>query len=88
MGAIYGFLKPSVEMPRKPGQWESLDATLVGRRLTLVRDAVTVIDNEQIPGITGGAIDSDEAGPGPFYIQGDHTGGMQYRNITVALPKR
>jgi Domain of Unknown Function (DUF1080) len=87
MGAIYGFLKPSVEMPRKPGQWESLDATLVGRRLTLLRDGVTIIDNEEIPGITGGALDSDEAAPGPFYIQGDHTGGMKYRNITVALPK-
>ena len=87
MGAIYGFLKPSVELPRKPGQWESFDATLIGRRLTLVRDGVMTLKDAEIPGITGGALDSDEAEPGPIYIQGDHTGGMEYRNITVALPE-
>ncbi len=75
-------------MPRKPGQWESFDATLVGRRLTLVRDGTTIINNAEIAGITGGALDANEADPGPFYIQGDHTGGMKYRNITIALPKR
>jgi len=87
MGAIYGMIAPSVEMPRKPGEWESLDATLVGRTLTLVRDGVTIIDHQEIPGITGGALDANEAEPGPFYIQGDHTGGMKYRNITIVVPK-
>lgn len=88
MGSVYGMLAPSVEMPRKPGQWESFDATLVGRWLTLVRDGTTIIDHQEIAGITGGALDADEAQPGPFYIQGDHTGGMKYRNITIALPKK
>ena len=88
MAAIYGFLAPSVEMPRKPGEWESFDITLVGRRITLVRDGTTLLDNQEIPGITGGALDSHESEPGVFYIQGDHTGGMKYRNITVAVPKR
>ena len=45
-----------------------------------------VVDRE-IPGITGGALDSNEGEPGPFYIQGDHTGEMKFRNITVQLPK-
>jgi hypothetical protein len=88
MGSIYGFIAPSIEMPRKPGQWESFDATLVGRTLTLVRDGTTLIDHQEIPGITGGALDSNEAQPGIFYIQGDHTGGMKYRNITISEPKR
>jgi hypothetical protein len=88
MGAVYGMLAPSIEMPRKPGEWESFDATLVGRWLTLVRDGKTIIDHAEIAGITGGALDSNEAEPGPFYIQGDHTGGLKYRNITVASPKR
>jgi hypothetical protein len=88
MAAIYGFLAPSIEMPRKPGQWESFDITLVGRRITLVRDGTTLLDNQEIPGITGGALDSHEAEPGVFYIQGDHTGGMKYRNITISVPKR
>ena len=88
LGSIYGFLGPSVELPRKPGQWESLDVTLVGRYVTILRNGVKTIDNQEIPGITGGALDSHEAEPGPFYFQGDHTGGMKYRNITIALPKR
>jgi hypothetical protein len=87
IGAIYSFLKPAVELPRKPGTWESFDATLVGRRLTLYRDGVKTIDNQEIPGPTGGAMDSHESEPGPILIQGDHTGGMKYRNITIALPK-
>src|SRR5205814_1091403 len=74
MGAIYGFLAPSVEVKGRPGQWEGFDATLVGRMVTVIRDGVKIIDNQEIPGITGGALNSNEAEPGPLYIQGDHTG--------------
>ncbi len=88
MGAIYGFVPTSVEMPRKPGEWESFDITFVGRNVTVVRNGTTVIDHQEIAGITGGALDSNEAEPGPFYIQGDHTGGMKYRNITISVPTR
>ena len=88
MGAIYGFVPTTVEMPRKPGEWEKFDITLVGRNVTVVRNGTTVIDRQEIAGITGGALDSNEGEPGPFYIQGDHTGGMKYRNITISVPKR
>jgi hypothetical protein len=87
MGSIYGMLAPSQELPRKPGEWETLDITLVGRTVTIVRNGITTIDHQQIPGITGGALDANEAQPGPFYLQGDHTGGMMYRNITVSVPE-
>lgn len=87
MGSIYGRLAPSVVLPRTPGQWETFDITLVGRTVTVVRNGTTVIDHKQIEGITGGALDADEGKPGPFYIQGDHTGGLRFRNITVSIPK-
>ncbi len=87
MGSIYGFLAPAQDLPPRPGQWETYDITLVGRAVTVVRDGVTIIDNQEIPGITGGAIDSRESEPGPLYIQGDHTGGMRYRNITISGPR-
>jgi hypothetical protein len=86
IGSIYGFLTPKPDLPRKPGQWESFDVTLVGRTVTVVRNGVTTIDRQEIPGITGGALDANEGQPGPFYIQGDHTGGLRFRNITVAVP--
>jgi hypothetical protein len=88
MGSIYGMLAPKVEFPRKPSQWESFDITLVGRHVTISRNGVLAIDNQEIPGITGGAIDANEGEPGPFYLQGDHTGGMKYRNITISVPKK
>lgn len=88
MGSIYGRIAPSVQLPRKPGQWESFDVTLVGRTVTVVRDGVTTINHKEIEGITGGALDADEGERGPFYIQGDHTGGLKFRNIRVALPAK
>lgn len=88
MGSIYGFIAPAIDLPPKPGQWESYDVTYVGRTVTVIRDGVKTIDNQEIPGITGGAIDSHEGEPGPLYIQGDHTGGMKYRNVTISVPQR
>lgn len=85
--AIYGMVKATAASPGKPGVWRSYDITLVGRHVTLVVDGVTIVDNQEIPGITGGALDSNEAEPGPIYFQGDHTGGIRYRNITVSVPK-
>jgi hypothetical protein len=86
-GSIYGRITPSTELPRKAGEWQVFDATLVGRTVTVVRNGVTIIDHKEIEGITGGALDANEAEPGPFYIQGDHTGGLMFRNITVSVPK-
>jgi hypothetical protein len=87
IGSIYGFLAPSMVLPRTPGKWESYDVTLVGRTVTVIRNGTLTIDRKEIPGITGGALDANEGEPGPFYIQGDHTGGMKYRNIRVSVPK-
>ena len=82
MGAIYGFIAPSEPLPRIPGKWQSYDITLTGRMLTIVANGKTIICNREIPGITGGAIDSDEGAPGPILLQGDH-GPIDYRNIII-----
>jgi hypothetical protein len=87
MGAVYGFLAPEPEQPRRPGTWQTFDITFTGRWVTIVQNGVTIIDHREIPGITGGAFDSHEELPGPIYLQGDH-GGIAYRNIilTPAMP--
>ena len=87
IGSIYGRITPVPDLPRTPGQWETFDVTLVGRTVTVVRNGTTTINHKEIEGITGGALDANEAEPGPFYIQGDHTGGLKFRNITVSVPK-
>jgi len=88
IGSIYGRLTPSPDLPRKPGEWESFDVTLTGRIVTVAHNGMIVIDHKEIEGITGGALDANEGQPGSFYIQGDHTGGLKFRNITVSVPKK
>jgi hypothetical protein len=83
MGAVYGFLAPTPEQPRKPGEWQSYDITLVGRTVTVVQNGQTIIDHQEIPGITGGALDSHEGLPGPIYLQGSEEGRVAFRNIVI-----
>jgi hypothetical protein len=87
LGAIYGFLVPNEAAAKGPGAWETIDITLVGRRVTVVLNGKTVIGDQTIPGITGGALDSDEGAPGPIYLQGDH-GPVQYRNLVITPVKK
>lgn len=82
-GGIYGFLAPSPEAPRRPGEWQSYDITLVGRMVTVALNGKTIIDNQEIPGITGGALDSHEGLPGPIYLQGSEDGHVAFRNIVI-----
>lgn len=87
MGSIYGRIGPNPMMKRRPGEWETFDVTFVGRTVTVTRNGVLTIDHKIVEGITGGALDANEGEPGVFYIQGDHTGGLMFRNITVSVPK-
>jgi len=83
MGGVYGFLAASPELPRKPGEWQSYDITLIGRWITVVQNGQTIIDNKEIPGITGGALDSHEELPGPIYLQGSEKGRVVFRSIVI-----
>jgi hypothetical protein len=80
--SIYGFIAPSVIAAKPAGEWETYDITLVGRMVTVVANGTQVICNQEIPGITGGALDSNEGAPGPIFLQGDH-GPVEYRNIII-----
>ena len=85
-GGVYGFLVPS-EMPTLgPNEWQTYDITLVGRMVTIVANGKTIIANQEIPGITGGALNSNEGAPGPIYIQGDH-GPIEFKEIVITPAK-
>jgi hypothetical protein len=86
LGGIYGFLTPNENVAKEPGEWQSYDITLIGRRVTIEANGKTIICDAIIPGITGGAIDSKEAEPGPILLQGDH-GPIEFRNIVVTTAK-
>ena len=86
LGAIYGFISPNEQVAKEAGEWQTYDITLVGRIVTVVANGKKIICEQEIPGITGGAIDSKEGEPGPILIQGDH-GPIEYRNILLTPAK-
>jgi len=88
MGGVYGFLAPTPELPRQPGTWQTYDITLIGQRITVVLNGQTIIDNKEIPGITGGALDSHEELPGPIYLQGSEKGRVEFRSIVITPAAR
>jgi hypothetical protein len=71
--ALYSRIAPSVNASKPPGEWQSYDIRLVGRTLTVVHNGVKVLDKVEVEGLTAIANNSDEAEPGPFIIQGDHS---------------
>lgn len=83
---VYGFIAPSEIYALGPDTWQTFDITLVGRHVTIVVNGKTVVSNQEIPGITGGALDSNEGEPGPIYFQGDH-GPIEFRKIVITPAK-
>lgn len=86
MGGIYGFYAPDPEH-RVANEWQTYDITLVGRTVTVVQNGKTIIDHKEIPGLTGGALDSHEELPGPIYLQGSEDGHVLYRSIVLTPAK-
>ncbi|MGO8925756.1 MAG: DUF1080 domain-containing protein [Limisphaerales bacterium] len=82
MGAIYSRIKPTVNAEKPAGEWQTMDITFVDRHVTVILNGKKIIDNQPIPGCTGGALWSDVTRPGPIYLQGDHTS-IEYRNIVL-----
>ena len=83
IGSVYGFIGPSTAAALPAGTWQTLDVELVGRRVTVLLNGTKIVDSQEIAGITGGALDSDEHLPGPIMLQGDH-GAIEFRNVTIA----
>ncbi|TLP81641.1 DUF1080 domain-containing protein [Maribacter sp. ACAM166] len=81
-GGVYGLLSPSENVAMKAGEWQTYDITLIGRRVTIVANGKTIISNQNIDGMTGGALDNNEAEAGPIMIQGDH-GTVEFRKLEM-----
>jgi len=82
IGGVYGFLTPVANAARPAGEWQSYDIELVGRRISVSLNGQKILTDRVIPGITGGALDSDEGSAGPLMLQGDH-GPIEFRNIVI-----
>lgn len=82
MGSIYSRIAPTVAAEKPAGEWQTLEMTLCKRHVTVVLNGQTIIDNQPLYGVTGGAMWADESRPGPILLQGDH-GPVAYRNIVL-----
>jgi hypothetical protein len=71
--ALYSRVAPSVNASKPAGEWQSYDIRLVGRTLTVVHNGKLVLDKVEVEGLTAIANNADEAEPGPFIVQGDHS---------------
>ena len=81
-GAVFGRIRPSKNAANPPGEWNRYRLTLVDRHITVVLNGETVIDNQPLPGCTGGGMLADDTKPGPIFLQGDHTS-VQYRGLSL-----
>lgn len=81
-GALYGFIVPPVNADKPAGEWQTYEITLIANRVTVILNGTRIIDNGEVPGITGGALDANESEPGPIMLQGDH-GRVQFRKVRL-----
>ena len=80
--SIYAWKAPSVNASKPAGEWQTMEATVVGNKVTVFLNGTKVHDNATLEAITGGALDANETEPGPIMIQGDHEK-VTYRKVTV-----
>ncbi len=80
--ALYSRVAPKVNASKPVGEWQLMEAIIIGNRLSVWLNGQKLHDNIVIEGITGGALDSREAEPGPIMIQGDHEK-ITYRKVVV-----
>ena len=80
--SIYGWKAADVYAGKPAGEWQVLEAIVVGNRITATLNGQRVHDNALLPAMTGGALDNDELSPGPIMIQGDHSR-VSFRKLVV-----
>jgi hypothetical protein len=80
--SVYGWHAPKVNASKPVGEWQTMEATIVANKVTVVLNGQKVQDNVTLEAVTGGALDANETQPGPVMIQGDHEK-VTYRKVTV-----
>ena len=81
-GAIYNVAAPAIPAPRKAGEWQEVEAKIVGQKITVILNGVLIHDNVLCEKGTGSQLDDNVDQPGPILLQGDH-GSVTFRNIRI-----
>ena len=85
-GDIYNVASCSLVAARKPGQWQTVEARIVGQKITVILNGIKVHDGVLVEHGTGGELDDNTNQPGPILLQGDH-GQVGFRNVRIKALK-
>lgn len=81
-GSIYNFKAPDKFVSKPSNEWQTVEATMIGNKITVVQNGVKIHDNVECNVATGSEIDKKLDEPGPIFLQGDH-GTVSFRNIRI-----
>ena len=81
-GAIYNHTAPSTFASKPSEEWQTVEATMIGNKITVVLNGKKIHDSVECDRPTGSEIDKNVTEPGPFFLQGDH-GTVSFRNMRV-----
>lgn len=85
-GAIYNHTAVAKFASKKAGEWQTVEATIIGHKITVSLNGVKVHDNVECDRSTGSEIDNRVNEPGPIFLQGDH-GSVTFRNLRIKTLK-
>jgi uncharacterized protein len=81
-GALYNIAPPTRFASRRPGQWQQVEVTLQGNRVTVFLNNVKVLQNVVVDRPTGNELDANLHDPGPILLQGTQ-GPVAFRNLRI-----
>lgn len=81
-GGLYSVKAPAQNVSKPAGQWQQVEATIRGNRITVTLNGTKIHDNVEVTRGTGGQLDNDLDQPGPILLQGDH-GAVAFRNLRI-----
>jgi hypothetical protein len=86
-GAIWNVKAPDAYASKSSGDWQTMEATIIGHHITVLLNNVKIHDNVFCDKPTGGALDSHVNEAGPLMLQGT-LGPIKFRNIRIKeLPR-
>ena len=80
--SIYGVKAPNVYSSKPGGEWQTVEATIIDNKITVILNGKKVHDQAVCDKATGSEIDNKVKEPGPIFLQGDH-GTVSFRNMRI-----
>jgi 3-keto-disaccharide hydrolase len=81
-GSIYGVKAPDEFVSKPGGEWQTVEATIVGNKITVILNGKKIHDQVECNKATGSELDAFVDKPGAIFLQGDH-GTVWFRNLRV-----